>query len=832
MPSDSRLALRVLFKDRSFALLAILVLALGICAVTTQFSVVNGVMLRGFSFPNADRLVSVSFIDPSQTTAFGTAGQISSLDFQELQPAQKSFERMAGYLAGSTVNVTISGDPQRFTGAYVGEEFMRILGVKPAIGRDFTAADNQPGAEKVTLISHQLWQHDFAGTGDVVGRGIHINGKPATVIGVMPPGFTFPTNEQLWVPLYNEFPARPRNDPRSLAPSVLALLGRGVSLDQATAEITIIAKRFATTYPDTNKQFNTGEVQPLLATFIPVVLRFLLLLMLLLCAGVLFIACANVMNMQLARAATRTKELAIRSALGATRGRLIRQMLTESLVVAVIGGAVGVAGAYWSVGYLTAALHNQENPPPAWITFTIDGRALACTIGATVLAALASGLVPAWVSSRTNASDALKEGGRGNTSRFVNLVNRLLVVVQIVLSCVLLIVSLLFVRSIVAQQTVDYGYDTGGFMTARMGLMDGVYPTPEARKLFYDRLLRELRASPVFSGAALTNRFRMTFSGNSLIEIEGRTYKEDRDRPNTNFEQVSDGYFDTLGVRRLEGRDFNADDLDSKQPVAIVNAAFARKHFGNESPLGRRFRTVGNSGTQIGTWRAIIGVVSSIRMLPPFNIPNVDEAGFYVPFYSAVGGPVTGDLFANQFATVLVKPQAGQRPEALSTLLRREVAKVDPYLPLYFVGTPRVNIDSFLAQNRIIATMFSLFGAVAVVLSSVGLYGVMSFSVNQRTQEFGVRMALGADRRMILRTVLHQGMGQLGLGLVVGLVLTLGGVLLFRSGLQNNLFSVSPYDPLTYMSVTVVIAIVSLGAMLIPAFRASRVHPNEALRYE
>jgi len=832
MPSDSRLAVRVLFKDRSFALIAIFVLALGICAVTTQFSVVNGVMLRGFSFPNAGRLLSVNFIDPSQTNAFGTNGQISSMDLQELTPAQQSFELLAGYLAGSTVNVTVDGNPQRFTGAYVGENFLRILGVVPAIGRDFTAADNQPGAGKVTLISHAIWQREFGGAPDIVGKAIRVNGKAATVIGVMPPGFNFPTNEQLWIPIYNEFPARPRNDPRSLAPAVLGLLKRNVSLDQANAEMTAIAKRFAAAYPDTNKAFDTGEVKPLLDSFIGGPIRGLLWTMLAFCVGVLLIACANVMNMQFARATKRAKELAIRSALGATRWRLVRQMVAESFVMAGLGAVLGVVGAYWAVDYLSAAIHNQENPPPTWITFTIDGPVLACTVGATVLAAIVSGLIPAWLSSRASAADALKEGGRGNTSRTVNFITRGLVVLQLVVSCVLLIGSILQVRSIVAQQNIDFGYDTRGIMSARMGLMDGDYPNDDARKLFFDRLLRELQANPQFSAAALTSRFRMVFSGNGPIEIEGKAYKENRDRPNTNFEQISDGFLAVTGQRLLEGRDFRTDDLDTKLPVALVNAAFVRKHYGNESALGRRFRTVDGNGTQFGPWRTIVGVVTTIRMLGPFNPPNTDDSGFYVPFYSSVFGPVPATPAANQFATVLVKPRGGQRADALANSLRREVKKVDPNLPLYFVATPKDNIDGFIAQNRIIAAMFTVFGFVAVVLSSVGLYGVMSFSVNQRTQEFGVRMALGADQNRILTMVLRQGGQQLLLGLGLGLGLSLAVAIVGSAAIQNVLFQVKPYDPFTYIGVTAVLVLVSLVATLVPALRAARVHPNEALRYE
>src|SRR4051812_2017617 len=284
---DVRVGLRVLIKEKGFCTLAVVVLALGIAGVTTMFSVVNGVMLRGFSFPNADRLASLNFIDPTSATFFGVNGQISSMDFDELRPQQQSFEALAAYLNGSTVNVTVNGHPQRYTGAYVTEDFLRILGVSPMLGRDLAASDNAPGAGKVALIGYGIWQRDFGGASDIVGKGVRINGKPATVVGVMPQGFAFPTNEEIWIPLYSGFPVRPRSDPRSVNPAVLGALRRDVSLDQANAELGLFAKRFAAAYPDTNKSFGTAQVQPLIVTFTPRPLRGTLLTMLAFCLGVL-----------------------------------------------------------------------------------------------------------------------------------------------------------------------------------------------------------------------------------------------------------------------------------------------------------------------------------------------------------------------------------------------------------------------------------------------------------------------------------------------------------------------------------------------------------------
>jgi hypothetical protein len=342
-----------------------------------------------------------------------------------------------------------------------------------------------------------------------------------------------------------------------------------------------------------------------------------------------------------------------------------------------------------------------------------------------------------------------------------------------------------------------------------------------------------LQQSAEFDGAAFTNRMRMVFSGAAPIEIEGRTYRERRDRPNANFEQVTPGFFGLLGQKLIEGRDFTDQDGDSRQPVAIVNAAFAQKHFGRESAIGRRFRTGdGSSPEQYGPWRTIVGVAPTVRMTGPFTNPNVDDTGFYVPFLASPLGPVQAEPQANQFATVVVKPRPGQRPELVLPALRREVARVDPNLPLYFPGTPGHHLDGAMSTSRIIAAMFSVFGLVAVVLAAAGIYSVMAFSVSRRTQEFGVRMALGADRARVLRMLLGQGARQVTLGLVLGLGLAFAITTAGASGIGRFLFDVRPNDPTTYASVFVLVVLVSLVAVLVPAQRATRVDPVIALRAE
>ena len=822
---DMRVGLRVLRKDRSFCFLAVFVLALGICAVTTQFTVVNAVVLRGFSFPHPEQLMNVGLIDPgatAQNNNFGLGNIPSPEDYLDLRASQKSFSQMAGYLNGSTVNVSYKGNPQRFTGGYVTEDFFKIINVTPILGRDFTAEDNTPGAEKVVMLGHEIWQRHFNADPKIVGQAIRINGKAAIIIGVMPPNFKFPISEELWVPFFNEFPPKGRGDPSAVGPSILGRLKPGVSLDQVNAEFVALARRMAQDNPKTNKQLVSASVQPLLNALNGVQLRQTVFAMLAAVIMVLLISCVNVMNMQFGRVALRGKELAIRGALGATRWRLVRQMLTESFLLAAMGAVLGVTGAYWALGLLVKALAAQPNPLPYWMQFTIDARVLAFTVGIVLLATLVSGFVPALLSARGNAAEMMKEGGRGNTSRAANIITRVLVVAQIALTAALLIAASLEVRSIRNQLKLDYGYDENGVYSARMGLMDGDYPTSEARQQFFLRALRAFRSNPAFDGAAMTGRFRMTFGGFGQYEIDGKAYVTDRDRPQGNFEFVSDGYFSSIGLKVLEGRDFTIDDNDAKQPLAIVNSSFARKYWGNESPIGRRVRLFNPAQPQ--PWRTVVGVVPDTLMQGPFN-QQTDNSGFYVPILGVPPAP--------QFVTVVVRPHPGQRSEALATPLARAVAELDSNLPTYFGGTPARLHDEILVGSRIIATLFTIFGVVAFVLSAVGLYGVMSFSVNQRTQEFGIRMALGADAARIFRMVMTQGAWQLGIGLFIGagslwLLLRLADTVT----LQNFLFRVNALDPAIYFAVAGLITMVAAASCFVPARRATRVNPMVALRTE
>lgn len=827
---DVRVGLRVLRKDKTFFLLAVLVLGLGIGGATTQFTVVNAVALRGLSFPHPEQLVTIGLIDPKatdQNNNFGFGVIPTAQDYEDLKATQKSCSLMAGYLSGSTINVTYKNNPQRYNGGYVTEDFFKITGVSPIIGRDFSGEDNKPGAERVIILGYEIWKRDFNGDPNVVGQNVRVNSKPATIIGVMPANFKFPNFEQLWTPLYNQFPPIPRGQlvigPNNAAPSVMGRLKPGVTLDQANAEFVNLARGLAREYPKTNQNFTSATVKPLAHSLIGLQFRQTVWAMLAAVILVLLIACVNVMNMQFGRVALRAKELAIRGALGATRWRLVRQMLTESLVVAVFGAVAGVLLAYWSVDLLTRSM--DALPAgfglPYWVRFTIDARVLAFTVGITLIATLASGLVPALISAHSNAAEMMKEGGRGNSSRLANIITRLLVIGQIALTAALLIAATLEIRSIRNQLQLDYGYDENAIYSARMALMEGAY-TENGRRDFFKRAVRELRANPEFDSAALSDRFQMTFAGGGQYEVDAQNYLTDRDRPRGNFESVSDNYFSTLGLKILEGRDFTIDDADTKQPVAIVNASFARKHWGNQSALGHQVR-IFNPG-EPAPWRTIVGVVPDTLMQGPFD-QQTDSAGFYMPLLGA--SPAT------QFCTIVVRPRAGQRAETLGPVLTKAVTQLDSDVPIYFPGTPAQFHDQNLSGNRIVVSLFAIFGGVAFVLSAVGLYGVMSFSVSQRTQEFGIRMALGADARRIFRMVMTQGAWQLVIGLVLGAgaaALLLG--VLVAAALRNILFKVNALDPSIYLAVAGLLTIVAALSCFVPARRATRVDPVTALRYE
>ena len=809
MFQDLRYGLRLLPKNPGFTFVAVFTLALGICGVTTQFSVVDAALLRGLPFPEPDRLVRVTMRDPSWSP--DREFSLSGADVLEIAPKQQSFEGLAQYLFAGSFIVTINDTPQRLSGAHVTSNFFSVLGVKPALGRDFTESDNQPGVDRVSIISDALWRREFGGDPNILGRNLRLNGQPATVIGVMPPGFQFPRDE-LWMPIFNQHTAF--NQRPGGGANLLGRLKPGVTINQATSELEIYLQALAKEYPKTNGRYTEGRIEPLLSGFVGRPTRQLLITMFGAVLAVLLIACGNVMNMQFARATVRSRELAIRAALGASRRRLVRQMLVESVVLAGLGGAAGAVLAYWAIGFFAGVMGTLPTQAlPSWMFFKIDGRVLGFTVAATALSVILSGLLPALAAARANLLEALKESSRGHTSRFVRRFTGGLVVGQIALTCALLICSLLMIKSITNQFALNFGFDLDGVLAGRMNF-EAEYRTDDERRSAVRRILTHLRSSQQFTHAAFTDRRNMMTNDTFHGQIEGRTYARPEDRLESWLEFVSDGYFATLGLSPIAGREFEPGDTGDREFVLLVNESFARKHFGDETPLGHRLRA-----REGDTWRTIIGVVPDTMMQGPLDQQR-DGSAIFVPT----------EALPLSYLTLVVR---GHEPAGhLTQALRRELTKVEPNLAIYSVDTPKNHLKNALAQSRTVASLFAIFGVVSVVLAAIGLYGVMSYAVSRRTQEFGIRMALGAQRRDIMRMVMTQGGRRLLLGTALGIGLSLALVQIGGAAVSSFLYQVNPRDPLVYVGVVVLLAAATVMACFLPARRATKVDPMAALRCE
>lgn len=817
LAADLRLGFRLLRQQPLQSALAILALALGIGGVTAQFSVVDGVLLKGLPFENPEELQFIERRNVRQPNAFN--GGVPYPDFRDWSEQQTSFTGLAGYLAGSTVNVTIEGEPHRLQGAYITEKFMDVLGVQPARGRALNAEDYVATGAPPVILSHVVWQEQFGAREDVLGRTMRLNGKIATVVGVMAEGFRFPQQEQIWVPvtaLYD--PAAQTYGQNQFGVNVMARLKPGVSLDQAQVEMDSIASRIAADHPDTNRDWAGTRIRPLASGLIGDNIRNILFIMLGSVVVVLLLACLNVANLQLARLSLRSKELAIRSALGASRRRLVRQVLTESLALAIVGAIFGVLLAAGLISVLNGALERLPFPLPFWINISLHAPELLLTVGATLTSAVLAGLLPALYASRPAVAEVLKETGRGLSSRLLGVLSRGIVISQIALACALLICCGLFVRSILKQNEVDVGWDTAAVLSARLGLFEGDYPTDETRELMARRLREQVLSDPQFSHAAITSRIRMQFAGGAgPYEVGGASYATPDDRPFSFREHVSAGYFETINITPTEGRVFTElDDRSEAPPVVIVNESFAKLHFPDRSAVGERLRYA-NGPNETTEWFEIVGVVPDLRIQGPFN-QGVPEAGYYVPFAQDT----------NRFFTVYMRGPG--EPTALASAFREALAKVDPNLPPYFVATPATHMKENLAQNYIIGRLFAAFGGVALLLASVGLYGVMAFSVGQRSREFGIRLALGSTAARLRGLIFRQGSSQLAVGLAVGLTFSVMLVYFGRAVVAQFLFAVQHHDPVTWIGVVLLLTAVAALACTGPSIRAGRASALEALR--
>ena len=805
MLSDLRLTLRTLAKSPAFAVLAILTLGLGIGVNTAMFSIVNGIALRGLPIPEQHRVACVvtqKSDDPTDRSGLSWA------EFGEYRAQQQACAELGAYTDNTATISGSGGDPERVDGTGFTAATPVILHAPIEFGRWFTAEDDRPGAAPTVVLSHQLWQNRFKSDPAVIGAQLKINGTWSTVVGVAPAEFRFPQQAALFYPLRDLHRADKRDD-RSLL--VLGRLKPGASLGSAQAELTAAARRFAAEHAAETKGV-TFQLQKIRDAFVDPETRLLLGVMLAAVCFVLLIACANVANLLLARAALREKEIAVRSALGAARGRIVCLLLTETLVLTLGGMVLGLGLA--QVGVVLFRNNIVDLHPPYWMTFSLDGPALLYTVGLTLVTCVLAGLYPALRASRTDLNTALKDSGRGSTGFSLGRFSRLMVIGEVALSCLLLVLSGLMVRTVVKMQTASLGFETAGIFHGRVALLDEESKGIAQRRAFFQQLEQRLRARPEIASFGLVDS-QPTFSGNEPVVIDGRAPDPEGARgPVASVKAVSVGYLPTLGITLLQGRHLADADTTDAPAVAVISTSFAEKYWPGRSPLGQRFRRGAGKPGEKMDWLTIVGVARQ-TMQGRFNNDVTPQA--YVPYLQA-----DQDL---DRMSVFAKARGGD-PALLAPVLRGAVRAVRDDLPIYFAQTMQQMLDEAAASKKLIAWIFGVFGAVALGLAAIGLYGVMSYSVSQRSQEIGVRVALGATPRDVLGLIFRQGGWQRGLGLALGL-----GLAFFAGGLlSSELYGVNPHDSVTFGGTLLALGLAGLFAMLVPALRALRVNPVVALR--
>lgn len=795
----------MLVKHPGLATIAIVALALGIGLTATMWSITWGGILRGLPFDQADRIIHLERTRPSHDIdSYG----VPVSDYAAWREQQKSFEDLAAFSEG-TVNLSGSeGRPERYEGGFVTAATFPLLRVAPLLGRNFTEEEVRPGGAAVIILGWDIWQNRFGADPAIIGKTIRANGVSREIVGVMPRGFLFPTNASLWLPRIVDPLALPWGQGDLL--EVMGRLRDGVTMPQARREFEAIAARLAQDHPKENE--GVGPIlQPFTEEYVGQEPIIMLWTMMAAVFGVFLIACSNVANLLLARAATRTKEVAVRTALGASRWRIVIQHLGESLVLSLAGMVLGTGIAWLGTRLFMDAIRDTD--PPFWIDIRLDGVVLLFTAGISLLAALVSGLIPALQATRANLHDVLKDEGRGTSSLRMGRFSRGLVIVELALAGGLLVAAGFMIQSVVQLARFDFGVPTANVFTARVGLFEASYPDSASRLRFWAELERRLQELPGQQGAALTAVLPGFEGWQQQFAVEGASYPTERDYPSTRQAVVSPGWFRAFGVAPVEGRLLQPGDIQGALPVAVVTQGFARTHFGTESPLGRRFR-IGN-GESTEPWLTVAGVVPDI----PFDgTDNDDSLGTAV--FTAVA---QGDY---HFLSLAVRTNGD--PLALTPQVEAVVSGLNPDQPIYWVRT----LEEGIARNTwfygVFGTLFMIFGGAALFLATVGVYGVMSFAVSQRTREVGVRMALGASARDVTTMFLKQGGRQVLIGLSLGILLAFG----LARGLSLVLFQVNTANPLMYAGVTLVLAATCLLATFVPARRAMRVDPMEALRYE
>jgi len=801
---DLRLGLRTLKKAPASAVVTSITLALGIGLCTVSFSLVYAVFFRGLDVPEASRLTLIWRTNPSRDIDYMGVNRYDLYDWRE---QQTSFEGLAMFTTG-TVNLSGTEGPERYDGAFVSANIFDLLRVRPALGTSFRPGDDDAGAPLTVVLGYQAWQTRYESDASVVGRSVIVNGEPATILGVMPKGFMFPEDQELWVASRDSRPDEP-DRARASGFQVFGRLKPGVTMDQAASEMALIAQRLESEYPESNEGITT-RFQSFVQNDTGPELVAVLGAMQVATIFVLLIACANVANLLLARATLRTRESAVRTALGASRFRVVLPFFAETLLLSVAGAIVGVAIAYVGINLFDGA--TQGVGKPYYMRFALDAPVLAFVIGITLVTALAAGAAPAFRVLRTSVTATLNDEGRGASGALGGRITNVLVVAEIALSCALLIGAGLMTKSIVKLRDFDFPFATDNVFTARIGLFESDYPDRESKQEMFRRLLDDMERLPGTRSASLSSSLPPS-AGTWRIGIEGETYASPQDYPTAEHISVTPEFFETFDVPIVAGRNFTDRDAWDDMPVAIVNQPFADKYFPGEDPLGRRFKE-GTSDTNV-TWITIVGVVPDMR-LDNFE-PDGEREGFFRPLAQRDYG------FVSLAVNTTRADALGLTPE-----VRQAVRSLDPNLPIYNVATEQGFIDQRMWFYRVFGTVFIVFGAAALFMATVGLYGVLSFSVSRRVREMGIRMALGANSRDVVRLIVRQGGLRLMIGLALGLALAYGLTRVIRI----LMFETAPHDPPVFTVVVLIIAAVGLLASFVPANRATRVDPMVALRYE
>lgn len=813
---DLRYGLRMLLTQPGFTLVAIITLALGIGANTAIFSVVNAVLLRPLPYQQPEKLVAVWETNKLRALSKGT---MSYPNFYDVRARNQSFDQMASYYTTSAALTGIA-TPINLRSAVVSAELFSLLGNKPERGRWFLPEEGKPGSNtgRAVIISHALWQRQFSKDANIIGRSILLNGKPSNIVGVMPMGFQFPIEAdpiEVWltsaVDSEKPNPKEEATDEQRGAHFISAIgrLKPGVTVEQAQADVSLIAANLEKQYPDTNTSHGVRLIsfhQDIVSDY-----RSALWIILGAVGCVLLIACVNVANLLLARATARYKEIAVRAALGANRWRVVRQLLTESLVLSLAGGILGLLLAWWGTEVLIRLIPEDV---PRLSEIRIDRLVFGFTLVMSAVTGIVFGLVPALQASKVELTEAMKEGGRAaGTGGARGRLRNSLVVAEIAIAMVLLVSAGLLLKTFRKLQQVELGFNTDHVLTAVVEIPDARYPKPEQAAAFYKSLVEKVKTLPgVERVSAIVPQPLSGDSYSISFEVEGRNIPKG-EQPSSHFRAISLDYFNTMKIPLVAGRDFTARDDEKSPPVIIVNETFAQKHFPGESPIGKHIKP-GISVQGEPKWREIVGVVKSVKHRQPINRDYEPE--YYVPHPQV---PLGG-------MSLIIRTQ--NEPTGFAAAIQREVSSLDKDVPVYRIKTLDQYLGIAVAQPKFNAMLLALFAGLALLLTAVGLYGVMAYTVAQRTQEIGVRIALGAQTSDVMKMVLRQGVTLAAIGLFIGEIAAFALTRL----MGTLLYGVSATDPLTFMVIGLLLTLVTLLACYLPARRAAKVDPMIALRHE